>query len=195
MHFGRCGKGMQLSQCNISGVYIIDGLRFKDIRGELIKPYSENFMPSDININFKETWFTKSKKNVIRGMHLQVEPYACEKIVSVISGKIIDVLLDLRKASESYGQVFSIELSENTCQSIYIPKGVAHGYCVKKESIVMYMATEVNVTICDVGIKWNSFGYDWGVKNPILSEKDKLLPDYNEFLYYENMKVNVLENK
>lgn len=167
---------MDILECNLKGAYIIEGKRFIDNRGELIKPYSINFMPDNINLDFKETWFTKSKRDVIRGMHLQIHPYACEKLVSAISGKVLDVLLDLRKDSPTYGEIFEFELSGEKVHSLYIPKGVAHGYKVLEDSIVMYMATEVNVSKCDVGIRWDSFGYDWKVGNPIISEKDKTLP-------------------
>ncbi|MCM1038215.1 MAG: dTDP-4-dehydrorhamnose 3,5-epimerase family protein [Ruminococcus sp.] len=167
---------MAIKECNLSGVYIIDGMRFPDNRGELVKPFSVSLMPAGINVDFKETWFTKSKKDVIRGMHLQVEPAACEKLVSVIVGTVLDVLLDLRENSPTYGGVYSIELDGEDTKAIYIPKGVAHGYRVLKDSVVMYMATEVNVSKYDVGIRWNSFGYDWGIETPILSDKDAGLP-------------------
>ena len=170
---------MAVNTCNIKGVYIIDGLRFTDNRGELVKPFSTSFMPKDINLDFKETWFTKSKKDVIRGMHLQIEPYACEKLVSAIVGEVRDVLFDIREDSSTYGQTYEIILNGEDTRSVYIPKGVAHGYRVIDDSVVMYMATEVNVGKCDVGIKWDSFGYDWGIKNPILSDKDMNLPEFN----------------
>ncbi len=155
---------------------MIDGLRFPDNRGELVKPFSVSFMPEGVNTDFKETWFTKSKRNVIRGMHLQVEPAACEKLVSAIVGTVQDVLLDLRTDSATYGETYSVELNGEDTKAIYIPKGIAHGYRVLEDSVVMYMATEINVSKYDVGIRWDSFGYDWGIDNPILSDKDANLP-------------------
>jgi len=101
---------------HIEGLLVFDGFNFTDLRGSLIKPYSKSFFKdfnNDINLDFKEVWFTKSKKNVIRGMHLQVGEYACEKIVSVIQGKVLDVILDIRKNSKTFGKVFDIELSDD----------------------------------------------------------------------------------
>jgi dTDP-4-dehydrorhamnose 3,5-epimerase len=163
---------MSFFKTNIEGLFTIEGKRFVDLRGELIKPFSTNLMPEGLNLNIKEVWFTKSIKNVIRGMHLQIQPYACEKIVSVINGEVLDVILDLRNGSKTYGQTYETQLSAETIKALYIPKGCAHGYKVIEDSLVMYMGTEVNVSSCDIGIKWNTFGYDWKIDNPILSKKD-----------------------
>ncbi len=170
---------MKLEKTIIDGLFIIDGLNFKDLRGELVKPFSSIWFPDSVNKDIKEVWFTKSKKNVIRGMHLQVAPYPCEKIVSVIDGCVHDVILDLRKNSKTYGKTFDIEMSSDDIKAIYIPTGCAHGYIVLSDkAIVMYMGTEKNVSECEVGLKWNSFGYDWGIENPILSQKDENLEPF-----------------
>lgn len=177
---------MGVTATNISGLYIIDGLKFNDHRGCLIKPFSDCFFYEvhGININFKETWFTKSHIDVIRGMHLQAGEFACEKIVSVIHGSVLDVILDLRKNSVTFGQWFDIELNDEKSISLYIPKGCAHGYKVLKDNtITMYMATEVNVPKDDIGIKWDSFGYYWNIDRPLLSPKDKGLPLFGEYFY------------
>ncbi len=164
---------MAILETKIKGLYVIDGKHFEDIRGDLIKPYSVEFMPEGVNTDFKEVWFTKSKRDVIRGMHLQVAPFACEKAVSAIEGSVLDVILDLRDGSSTYGETFEIELSAENNKVLYIPKGCAHGYKVTADkSIVMYMGTEVNVGKCDIGIRWDSFGYDWKIDKPILSDKD-----------------------
>lgn len=170
---------MKIKETKIKGLFIVHGLNFSDLRGILIKPFSTNFFEDELNINlkFKETWFTKSHKGVIRAMHLQIGEFACEKLVSVINGAVLDVVLDLRKESKTYGEWFEFELSDNIPIALYIPKGCAHGYKVLKDnSITMYMATEVNVPKDDIGIRWDSFGYNWESENPILSEKDKMLP-------------------
>lgn len=173
---------MNVTRTTIEGLIIIEGFRFSDLRGELIKPFSTDFLKEynfEINLTFKEIWFTKSHKDVIRAMHLQIGEKACEKIVSVISGAVQDVVLDLRIESETYGMWFDIELNEEKSKVLYIPKGCAHGYKVlKNNTITMYMATETNDAKNDVGILWNSFGYNWGIDNPILSEKDKVLPKF-----------------
>jgi dTDP-4-dehydrorhamnose 3,5-epimerase/CDP-3, 6-dideoxy-D-glycero-D-glycero-4-hexulose-5-epimerase len=163
----------------IKGLNIITGSKFIDLRGMLLKPYSIDFLPLDIDFHIKEVWFSKSVKNVIRGMHLQIKPFECEKIISVIDGIVEDVVLDLRANSKTYGTYFSIVLSDENALSLLIPGGCAHGYKVLSEkAIVMYLGNEINVPRCDVGIRWDSFGYDWKIEKPILSKKDMKLPTF-----------------
>lgn len=174
---------MKIEETNIAGLFLIEALRFEDLRGELIKPFNfDQYSRLDVNLDFKETWFTKSKKDVIRAMHLQIEEMACEKLVSVINGSVIDVVLDLRPNSETYGNYFEIELNDKTPKALYIPQGCAHGYRVlENNTITMYKATKVHSAKHDLGIKWDSFGYDWNIKNPILSDKDLNLIEFKDY--------------
>jgi dTDP-4-dehydrorhamnose 3,5-epimerase/CDP-3, 6-dideoxy-D-glycero-D-glycero-4-hexulose-5-epimerase len=174
---------MKIEETNIAGLFLIEALRFEDLRGELIKPFNfDQYSRLDVNLDFKETWFTKSKKDVIRAMHLQIEEMACEKLVSVINGSVIDVVLDLRPNSETYGNYFEIELNDKTPKALYIPQGCAHGYRVlENNTITMYKATKVHSEKHDLGIKWDSFGYDWNIKNPILSDKDLNLIEFKDY--------------
>ena len=170
-------------ETNIKGLFVIETKIFDDQRGQLLKPFGSSFylnnIGNDVNIKIKEVWFTKSKLNVIRAMHLQTGDFACEKIVAIIQGKIHDVILDIRKDSATYGNVFDIELSENSPKALYIPIGCAHGYRVLSDNaIVMYMATQEHSPKDDTGIKYDSFGFDWGIENPIISEKDANLPPF-----------------
>ena len=184
---------MKFSSTPINGLYIIELNPFNDLRGQLIKPFNsfqyKQGAPTDINVDIKEVWFTKSNLNVIRAMHLQVGELACEKIVSVIRGKVMDVILDIREDSPTYGSVFSIELSEDFPKSVYIPIGCAHGYKVlQDESVVMYLSTQDHSGKDDIGIRYDSFGYDWQLENPIISEKDANLPVFGEYKYKNEMK-------
>ncbi|HOK17086.1 MAG TPA: dTDP-4-dehydrorhamnose 3,5-epimerase family protein [Defluviitoga tunisiensis] len=177
---------MKIEETSIEGLFILKDLpSFKDIRGKLFKPYSSSFFANEKNLNseMKELWFTFSKRDVIRGMHLQIGEFACEKIVSVIKGKLQDVIIDLRKDSKTFRQVFELVIEEQDNKAIYIPKGCAHGYKVlEDDTITMYIATDVHSQKDDVGIRWNSFEYDWKIEYPIISEKDSLLPTLEEFL-------------
>ncbi|NLH00271.1 MAG: dTDP-4-keto-6-deoxy-D-glucose epimerase, partial [Chloroflexi bacterium] len=181
---------MKIEETTIEGLLILKDLpTFKDSRGKLFKPYSSSFFTDEknLNIGIKEVWFTFSKRDVIRGMHLQIGEFACEKIVSVIKGKLQDVILDLRKGSKTFRKVFELAIGEEDSKAIYIPKGCAHGYRVlEDDTITMYMATDIHSQKDDVGIRWNSFGYDWKIENPILSEKDLLLPTLEDFLNLYN---------
>jgi dTDP-4-dehydrorhamnose 3,5-epimerase/CDP-3, 6-dideoxy-D-glycero-D-glycero-4-hexulose-5-epimerase len=174
---------MKITETKIAGLYIIEALRFEDLRGELIKPFNfEQYSKLGVNLEFKETWFTKSKKSVIRAMHLQIGEMACEKLVSVINGSVMDVILDLRQDSATFGQYFEIELNDKTPKALYIPVGCAHGYKVLEDNtITMYCATKVHSAPHDLGIKWDSFGYDWKIENPILSDRDLELIEFKDF--------------
>ncbi len=174
---------MKINKTKIDGLYLIDGFRFKDIRGDLIKPFNYgSYDTLKVNLNFKETWFTRSKKGVIRGMHLQIGEMESEKLVSIINGNILDVVLDLRKDSITYGEYFEIELNDIEPKSLYIPKGCAHGYkALENNTITIYMSTKVYSAPHDLGVKWNSFGYNWKIENPIISDKDQNLIDFKNY--------------
>ena len=121
---------MKIESTEIEGLYMFNCLDFKDNRGSLLKPFSESFfndITQTIKLPFRETWFTKSHKDVIRAMHLQVGPKACAKLVSVIQGSVLDVVIDLRKESSTWKKIFSIELNSLEPRSLYIPVGCAHG--------------------------------------------------------------------
>ena len=118
---------------------------------------------------------SKSKKNVLRGLHLQTKN-SQEKFVSVIKGKILDVIVDLRKKSKTFGKHYKIILSEKNCKSIYIPPGFIHGFLgLDNENIVIYSCTNYRDKNSEVGINWNDkdLKINWNIKSPILSQKDK----------------------
>ena len=172
----------RIQKTNINGLFVFNGFSYADNRGELFKPFSMSFFDSsfDHNLSFKEVWFTKSKKNVIRAMHMQVGEFACEKLVSVVKGAVTDVVLDVRENSETYGKWFEIELNDLNNLALYIPTGCAHGYKVLADNtITLYMGTQVNIPKDDVGFRWDSFGYDWKIEQPIISEKDSNLPKFS----------------
>jgi dTDP-4-dehydrorhamnose 3,5-epimerase/CDP-3, 6-dideoxy-D-glycero-D-glycero-4-hexulose-5-epimerase len=165
----------------IKGVKIINLKQFNDERGQLLKPFVKSFFLEKFNFDTKEVWFTFSKKNVVRAMHMQVAPKPSNKIVGLIQGAVTDVLLDTRTKSPTYGQSESFDLihSSESLNFIYIPVGVSHGYKVNKEnSVVMYLGDEYHDGNSDVGFMWNSFGFDWGIENPIISERDLSLPKF-----------------
>ena len=182
---------MKFIQTLIPGAYLIHPKFFKDKRGVFIKTFHiDTFKEQNIECDFKESFYSYSKKNVIRGMHFQNPPHDHAKLVYVSQGAVLDVLVDLRKGSPAYGKFFSAELSSENHQLIYIPQGCAHGYLSTKDnSCVIYMHTTVHVPGADTGIHFESFGFNWGVENPILSDRDKSfkhLSDYESpFIYLE----------
>lgn len=166
-----------------SDIKIINNFSAIDYRGEFTKIYNENeFIAENIQMKVKEIFYSVSHKNVIRGMHFQIPPYAHDKLIHVISGRVKDVIVDLRKNSENYLKYIELELSGENKQAIYIPKGFAHGFqCLEENTVMMYMVSEGYVPDSDAGIRWDSFGMDWKTDNPIISEKDNNLPKIEEY--------------
>ena len=163
---------------------LITGNYITDIRGCFFKPYNNDEI-SKLMIKFdvKETFYSISKKDVIRGMHFQRPPSSQAKIITVIKGRITDVLLDLRKNSRYYGKFISIDLKERDGKSIFIPNGVAHGFLgIDMENIVLYLTDTGYSKENDEGIRYDSFGYDWGVKSPVLSERDIDFIKFEDFI-------------
>jgi len=118
---------------------------------------------------------SKSRKNVIRGLHMQ-KKIQQDKFISVVKGRIFDVVLDLRKKSRTYGKHFSITLSDKNSKSLFIPAGFAHGFCgLEKENIVFYGCTNYRSKRNEIGILWDDkkLKIKWPVKNPSISKKDK----------------------
>ncbi len=170
---------MKFIETKLKDVYIIEQNVFKDERGAFIKTFQKSeFEKRGLECDFKENYYTKSKEDVIRGMHFQIPPHDHAKLVTVIQGTIVDVILDLRKNSLTYNQFIAVELSRENRKSIYIPRGCAHGFGVLSDSATAYyMVTTEHNPQADKGILFNSFGFDWasesGIKNQILSERDK----------------------
>jgi dTDP-4-dehydrorhamnose 3,5-epimerase len=175
---------VKFTKTNIEGIYIIEQAIHSDCRGVFIKQYNENeFLNAGLEFELSEFFLSESVENVIRGMHFQIPPYDHNKITSVIAGEILDVVLDLRKKSSTYGEFNSFTLSRENRKSIYIPKGCAHGFMSLSEfSIVSYMTSSIYSSTHDKGIRWDSFGFNWPENDAILlSERDKNFPKFNEY--------------
>jgi dTDP-4-dehydrorhamnose 3,5-epimerase/CDP-3, 6-dideoxy-D-glycero-D-glycero-4-hexulose-5-epimerase len=174
---------MQLISTELEGVYIIDNFFAEDVRGSFVKTFNKKgFLDNKLNFEIRESYFSTSKKNVIRGMHFQLPPNDHEKLVYVPQGKILDVVIDLRKDSSTYKKHISVELSSANRKSIFIPRGLAHGFkSLENNTITVYnVATEYNSN-SDMGIKYDSFGFDWQVIKPIISDRDKQFITLEEF--------------
>lgn len=147
---------------------------FDDDRGNFTKMFHKTMLQENgIEFDLKESYFSVSKKNVIRGMHFQTPPHHHAKIVCCPKGAILDVLLDLRKDSPTYGQFISQVLSEENHKAFYIPKGFAHGFLsLTEDAVTYYLVSSEYSKEHDTGILYNSFGFDWGVAHPVLSVRD-----------------------
>jgi dTDP-4-dehydrorhamnose 3,5-epimerase len=174
---------MEIEETSIRGLKIIYLDKFSDLRGDFLKVFNEEiFKKNDLDITYKENYFSISNKNVIRGMHYQIPPYQHTKLVCLNYGAILDVVLDIRKESATYGQHFSVKITLERPAAIYIPVGCAHGFLsLEENTIVSYLQTSVYNSDCDCGIHYNSFGMDWNVKEPIISDRDNAFISLKEF--------------
>jgi len=165
---------MKIIKNQFKGLLVIENQRFIDRRGF----FREILLEKKLKKKFPFNVISSSKKNVIRGLHYQVnKPQG--KFISVAKGKILDVAVDLRKKSKTFGKHFKIILSDKNCKSIYIPEGFAHGFsCLSKENIIIYSCTNYRDKKGERGILWNDemLRIDWKIKKPIISKKDKRNP-------------------
>ena len=165
---------------NIKGIKILKSKIFYDKRGFFKEVYKQNLLP---NKKFIFDCMSNSKKNVLRGLHLQTKNFQA-KFLTVIKGRIFDVLVDLRKNSKTFGEHFSIYLSNESYCSIYIPEGFAHGFCsLDKENIVYYGCSNYRQKNYEIGILWNDkdLKIKWPIKKPILSDKDSKNISFKEY--------------
>ena len=170
---------MPFFETGFSGLVIFEPAVFEDSRGYFFESYNENvFSDYGIDINFVQDNQSSSEYGVVRGLHFQMSPYAQSKLIRVLSGKILDVGVDIRKGSETYGQVFYIELSAENKKQLYLPKGFAHGFSVLSERAeVLYKCDAFYNKQSEQGILFNDpdFNIDWQI--PLdqikVSDKDK----------------------
>ena len=169
------------SKCIIEGVFLLNNFIANDDRGTFVKTFNKtNFESIGIKSKFEECYFSISNKNVLRGMHFQTPPYAHEKLVYVTKGEIIDVIVDLRKSSLTFGKFVQFQIKENV-HSIYIPKGCAHGFLtLSDQTIVNYQVSSLYNQSADTGILCNSLGCIWPIENPILSNRDKSIIEFEK---------------
>jgi dTDP-4-dehydrorhamnose 3,5-epimerase len=175
---------MKISKTYFEDLIIIEPQLYKDDRGFFYESYNKNNLYKFINVVFVQDNESKSYKGVIRGLHFQKPPYAQTKLIRCISGKILDVALDLRTNSKTYGKYFFIELSSENNKQLLVPKGFAHGFQVlSDEAIVNYKVDEYYNSDSDSGIIWNDkdLSIEWNHDiEPILSEKDLKLISFKE---------------
>ena len=174
---------MEVLNSKILGCKIIHSFVGEDLRGKFNKMFDVSKL-QDLNIKFivKESYLNTSKKDVIRGMHFQNPPHDHQKLVSCIGGKVLDVFLDIRKNSKTFGKFQSVELNESDNITVYLPKGIAHGFLALEDNskVLYYTDSEYNRDF-DTGIRWDSFGFNWGIKTPKLSNRDEKLISFIEF--------------
>jgi dTDP-4-dehydrorhamnose 3,5-epimerase len=171
---------MEVKKTDFAGVILLTPSVIEDSRGSFMESYRSEWFTGAKFIQDNEV---VSKKGVVRGLHFQRPPFAQTKLIRVIEGEILDVVVDLRKASETFGRVFSVKLSAYNKLQLLVPKGFAHGYATLSESAtVFYKVDQYYNRNYDTGIHplSEALAIDWRV-SPTLSEKDQNLSDYSDF--------------
>jgi len=171
---------MKLIKTKFKDLIVFEKKNFTDNRGYFLELYKRKIIKKD----FPFTCISYSKKNVIRGLHLQTKNTQA-KYVSVLKGKILDVVVDLRKNSKTYGKTFKIILSEKNSKSLYIPEGFAHGFCgLEKENYMLYSCSNYRDKESEIGIIWNdkNLKIKWPKIKAIISKKDKNNISFEEFI-------------
>jgi len=170
---------MQVETTSFEGLIEIYPDVFEDERGWFYEFYKEEtFKKHHIHYSFRQENQSFSKKGVIRGLHFQRNPYAQAKLVTVLTGKVLDVVVDLRPGSKTFKKVFSCVLDSRKRNMLMIPEGFAHGFSALEDSVFFYKCSNVYNKASESGIRWNDpeLNIEWKVSNPIVSEKDSELP-------------------
>jgi len=181
---------MNITETGIDGLVVIEPKIFDDSRGYFFESYNASkLLEKGIETTFVQDNESRSTFGVLRGLHYQVEPRGMTKLLRVTFGKILDVVVDIRKESKTYGRHFSIELNAENKKQLYVPRGFAHGFVVLSESaVVNYKCDEFYSKEHETGISWNDpdLAIDWKIdfEDAILSEKDKVQPSFNDHVPY-----------
>lgn len=171
---------MQVERLDIEGLFFLTTDVFYDSRGYFLETFNETrYAELGIADKFVQDNLSFSKKGVLRGLHYQAPPFGQGKLVSVLSGKVLDVAVDIRASSPTFGKYIAVELSEENHRQLFVPVGFAHGFVVLSDTALFaYKCTNVYSKENDRGILWNdpALGIDWQIENPIVSEKDQRHP-------------------
>lgn len=176
---------MQVKPTPFEGLFEIIPAIFQDSRGYFFESYKEDVLrQAGIMYSFPQENQSFSKKGVIRGLHMQMAPHAQAKLVTVISGKVMDVVVDVRRGSPTFGQVYYCELDGQRHNMLMVPDGFAHGFVALEDSVFSYKCSHVYHKAAEQGIIWNdpTLNIQWNIQDPIVSDKDQQLPTFNELI-------------
>ena len=176
---------MEIIKLPIEGLLVIKPKVFEDDRGHFFESWSKGaFSRNGLDLNFVQDNQSLSNKGVLRGLHFQNPPYAQGKLVRVIKGVVLDVALDIRKDSSTYGQHFSVELSEENKTIFWIPPGFAHGFLTMEDNTIFtYKCTGVYNKESEGSLLWNDtdLNIDWRIETPLVSDRDLLAGGFKNF--------------
>jgi len=177
---------MEIINTTIKDLFIIQPKVFADDRGYFFESYNKSvFNSQNLNLDFVQDNQSLSHKGVLRGLHFQNPPYAQGKLVRVIKGSVLDVAVDIRKNSATYGKYEAIKLTEDNKTMFYIPEGFAHGFLTLEDNTIFsYKCSNIYHKASEQSIMWNDLdiNINWGIENPIISEKDKTGLNFKDFV-------------
>lgn len=175
---------MKIIESSIPDVKIVVPDVYKDSRGSFFESYNKNsFEKLDIKEIFVQDNQSESSKDVLRGLHFQKPPFDQGKLVRVVSGAVMDVVVDIRSGSPTFGKYFSCELNTDNKYMLWVPTGFAHGFVTLAENtIFVYKCTNFYNKASESGIRWDDpeLAINWGISKPLVSEKDAILPSWSE---------------
>lgn len=175
---------MKLISQPLPGVKVLEPFIHRDPRGDFVKPFHEGQLAEHgISLELKEEFFSTSAANVVRGFHFQKPPHSHAKLIYCISGRVLDVVMDIREDSPTYGHCAGVDLSAANHHVIYIPVGFAHAFASLEDgSCLVYKTNAVHAPEADSGILWSSVDFDWPIENPNISERDQGFETMGQFV-------------
>lgn len=174
---------MELRELGIPGCFEVRPAMLNDDRGWFVKPFQASaFEEAGLPTTYPERYYTESRQGVVRGLHFQVPPDAHHKLVYCVSGRAIDVFVDLRTGSPTFGKAASCELLDTTWNAVVLPVGIAHGFAALEDrTILSYSVGTEHAPASDTGIRWDSVDFEWPFDRPIVSARDRELPPLSSF--------------
>ena len=175
---------MLIHETGFDGLLELTPREFRDPRGSFFEAFNQTlFQQLNLPYRFVQDNQSHSVKGVLRGMHLQIQPFEQVKLVRVVHGRVVDIALDLRPGSRTFGRYYRTILEGSRHNMLLIPAGFAHGFCALEETVFFYKCSNFYHAESERGIIWNDpdLSIDWGLADPLISEKDKKLPSLKEY--------------
>ncbi|MCB2406824.1 dTDP-4-dehydrorhamnose 3,5-epimerase [Hymenobacter lucidus] len=176
---------MEIKHHALAGVIEFTPRVFGDARGAFFESFSARIMQEAGAVgDWVQDNQSSSSVGVLRGLHFQRPPYSQAKLVRVATGRVLDVVVDLRRSSPTYGQHVAVELDSRRCNMLYVPTGFAHGFmALEDNTLFLYKCTDYYNPGSEGGLRWNdpTLGIDWGIAEPLVSDKDRVLPLLADF--------------
>lgn len=178
-------SGLLVKPLPLAGACVVEPFVHADKRGSFVKSFhAEQLAAAGLHFELREEFYSVSRRGVLRGMHFQTPPFAHQKLVSCVAGRVLDVLVDLRRGGGTFGKFCALELASERPQLVWVPPGLAHGFLsLADESCVIYRTDREHAAEHDRGIRWDSFGCDWPMNGTelIISPRDWAHPALADF--------------